>query len=104
MVSTVTATTSEAVHPLAPVAVTVNEPALLTVMEVVDCPPGLHTRVAPAEAVTFRVAEVLVQLITLSAPALTDGRTVSTVTATTSEAVHPLEPVAVTVNEPALLT
>ena len=103
-VSIVTTTTSEAVHPLAPVAVTVNVPAAFTVMEAVVWLPLLHNRVEPADEVAVSVAEVLIQLMTLSIPALTVGLTVSMVTTTTSEAVHPLLPVAVTVNVPAEVT
>src|SRR5205085_5863419 len=101
----VTDTTSVAVHPFAVlVAVTVNVPAAVTVMEEVVC-PLLHIKVVPAEAVAVRVADVAMQVNTLSVPALTVGATVLPVTDTTSVAVHPFAVlVAVTVNVPAAVT
>jgi hypothetical protein len=92
VLSKVTTAASEAVQPLdVLVAVTIYVPALLTVMEAVVAPPGLHTKVVPEEAVAVKVTEVTTQVSTLSGPALTVGGTVSMCTTATSEAVHPLE-------------
>ena len=105
VISWVTTTTSEAVQPFPVfVAVTVNVPALLTGIDEVVA-PLLQTNVVFEEAVAVSSTEVVVQVNTLSAPALTVGGVMFWVTTTTSEAVQPFPVfVAVTVNVPALLT
>src|SRR5205085_10575373 len=84
--------------------VTVKVPAALTVIVAVVWLPLLHNRVEPADEVAVRVAEVLILSMRFSSDLLIVGLTVSIVTTTTSEAVHPLAPVAVTVNVPAAFT
>src|SRR5690348_11929102 len=61
-------------------------------MEEVVCPPGLHTSLTPEDAVTLSVTEVIVQVNTLSAPAFTEGASVSLVTVTSPK--HVLEELA----------
>src|SRR3974390_2187506 len=88
-VSLVTVAEAEAVQPLVPVAVTLNVPALVTVIEE-PVAPLLHRSVAPEEAVAVRTAEVLVQFKTWFGPTVTVGGTVSLVTVAEAEAVQPL--------------
>ena len=56
-----TTTVEEAVHPLAAVAVTVNVPGVVTLIEAVDR-PLLHSKVDPEDAVAVNVAEVAIQV------------------------------------------
>src|SRR3974390_2268276 len=85
-VSLVTVAEAEAVQPLLPVAVTLNVPALLTVIEE-PVAPLLHRSVAPEEAVAVRTAEVVVQFKTWFGPNVTVGGTVSLVTETSPKQV-----------------
>ena len=68
-------------------------------MEAVVAPPGLHTSVVPGEAVAVSITEVVVQVNTLSAPALTVGSGL-TVIVVVALILQPLASVTVTVYIP----
>jgi hypothetical protein len=95
IVSITTIMESVAVHPLAPVEVTIYVPARSTEMESVVCPSVPQSRVDPVDAVAERMTEVVAQLRVPLLIIVTVGRMVSTATTIESVAVHPFIPVTV---------
>jgi len=91
----VTVDEADAVHPLAPVTVTVKVFALLTEIEVVVA-PVLHKYVPPPDAVRSAEGDAHVMLAEGGVTAALGG-VVFPVTILEAEAVHPLAAVAVTV-------
>ena len=88
--STVAAPHAVAVQPL-DVFVTVTQYVLpvVTVIDDVVAPPGLHKYVTPPDPVAVRVREVFEQVIEPLAPTLTVGLAVSTVAAPQARASQP---------------
>ena len=103
VVSTFTVTTSVALHPFAPVTVTVYVVVVLGLAVgcaiVVELSPveGDQLYVLPTIAAVPIVVEVVVQFKSILLPASAVGGVVSTFTVTTSVALHPFAPVTVTV-------
>jgi hypothetical protein len=103
VVFTVIVTELVAVHPFAPVTVTVYVVVAVGVATgfdiVVELNPvaGDHEYVFPATEVAPIVAEVVVQVNVAAEPAFTDGAFLFTVTVTVLAAVQPFVPVTVTV-------
>src|SRR5450759_2034325 len=107
VLSNVVVALAVAVHPMAPVTVTVKVPAVLTV-SAADAPttvlPSDHEYVPPPLAVSVVLGVVQFNARPLLLLIATVGKVLSNVVVALAVAVHPMAPVTVTVKVPAVLT